>query len=147
MASVFNSGTGSAFGGGTGGRAFGQFRLVNNPEETGFGKYLSQITDPMTKANLGLGDVPENAMNQQFAFNTYLQWLADNGQAPAQLQTFRNKYNDALAAYQVRQAEAPEQNIRLANFLASLDNDQSWRSMGQREAGRTRLFDRVRFAN
>lgn len=145
MASVF-SGGGSAFGGGNGGRAFGQFRLVNDPDQTDFGKYLNQISDPSTRGNLGLGGVPENQANQQFAFNTYLQFLADRGRSDAELQAFRNKYNDVLSAYQLRQAEVPEQNIRLANFLAAVDNDQTWRGWSPRTAGRTQLFDRVRFA-
>lgn len=146
MASVFNTSGGSAFG--SGGRAFGQFRLVNDPNQTDFGKYLAQISDPGTRANLGLGGSgqEENDANQQFAFNTYLQFLADNGRSNAELQAFRNKYNDALAAYQLRAAEVPEQNIRFANFLSEVDNDQTWRGWSPRTSGRAQLFDRVRFA-
>lgn len=143
MASVFN-GSGSAFGGGATGRRFGSFALTNKPQETDFGKYLAQLDDPISKAQLGLAGYDENEGTQRAALDMYRQFLAEGGGSPAMLRALQNRERDLMSAYQIRQMEQP--GTRLANFLAELDAPASWMGGGPYENNRTQMFNRVRFA-
>lgn len=142
--SVFN-GSSSAFGGGSGGRSFGSFRLTNTPQDTDFGRYLDGITDPLTKASLGMQGYAENEGTTQNALNWYRQFLAEGGGSPAMLRAFDNKQQALRSAYGIRQAEQP--NTRLADFLRELDAQGSWQNWGQYEAGRQSPMQRIRFSN
>lgn len=141
--SIFN-GSGSAFGGGAAGRSFGQFKLTNTPQSTDFGKYISGLSDPVTKGQLGLQGYAEGPDQQRFTLDAYRQFLAEGGGSPAMLRALQNKERDIMSAYAIRQAEQP--NTRLANFLAELDAQGSWQGFSPYEANRQQQFNRVRFA-
>lgn len=139
--SVYN-GSGSAFGGGASGRRFGSFALTDG--ETDFGKYLSNLSDPLSKSALGLPGYAENEGTQRAALDMYRQFLAEGGGSPAMLRALQNRERDLMSSYAIRQMEQP--GTRLANFLAELDAPASWMGGSPYENNRTQMFNRVRFA-